>query len=95
MSLCIFLAYSIYILTKPIPLEIQGEVEATQIKVASKLVGRIDSLNIHKGQEVKAGDLLFTGTPQGVAQLHPGDVIEARLFAVDGELLSSYSGRCR
>jgi 2-keto-4-pentenoate hydratase/2-oxohepta-3-ene-1,7-dioic acid hydratase in catechol pathway len=44
---------------------------------------------------VSTGDLLFTGTPQGVAQLQPGDVIEARLFAADGELLSSYSGRCR
>jgi HlyD family secretion protein len=55
-----FLAYSVYLLKKPIPLEIQGEVEATQIKVASKLIGRIDTLNIHKGQDVKAGDLLFT-----------------------------------
>ena len=44
---------------------------------------------------VSTGDLLFTGTPQGVAQLQPRDVIEARLIAADGELLSSYSGRCR
>ena len=43
---------------------------------------------------VSNGDLLYTGTPQGVAQLNVGDVIEARLIAHDGELLSTYSGRC-
>lgn len=31
--------------------------------------------------ELRAGDLLFTGTPAGVAALHPGDVVMAR---VDG-----------
>ena len=40
------------------------------------------------------GDLLYTGTPQGVAQLKAGDMIEARLIAHDGELLSTYAGRC-
>ena len=43
---------------------------------------------------VSNGYLLYTGTPQGVGQLKPGDVIEARLIAHDGELLSTYSGRC-
>jgi len=43
---------------------------------------------------VSNGDLLYTGTPQGVAQLKAGDVIEARLIAHDGELLSTYAGRC-
>ena len=54
-----FIGYTIWILSKPVPLEIQGEVDATQIKVASKIVGRIDSLAIHKGDDVKKGDLLF------------------------------------
>jgi HlyD family secretion protein len=35
-------------------------VEATQVKVASKLIGRIDSLMVHKGDDVTAGKLLFT-----------------------------------
>lgn len=55
----IFIIYTGWILTRPIPVEIQGEVEATQIKVASKLVGRIDSLPIRKGMDVKKGDFLF------------------------------------
>ncbi|MBI9068431.1 MAG: HlyD family secretion protein [Salinivirgaceae bacterium] len=83
-SICIFLAYSIYILTKPIPLEIQGEVEATQIKVASKLVGRIDSLTIHKGQEVKAGDLLFTiESPEVRAKLQQAEGVQNAAMATN------------
>ncbi len=59
-SIIAFVAYTIWLISKPLPLEIQGEVEATQVNVASKLVGRLDSLAIHKGQEVKKGDVLFT-----------------------------------
>jgi HlyD family secretion protein len=58
--LMIFIVYAVIIVSKPVPLEIQGEVEATQIKVASKLVGRIDSLAIKKGDEVFPGTMLFT-----------------------------------
>ena len=59
-ALIIFLIYSIWTLSRPAPLEVQGEVEATQVKVASKIVGRIDSLAIHKGDAIKKGQLLFT-----------------------------------
>lgn len=48
------------VLLKPKKVILQGEVEATEIKVATKLVGRIDSLMIHEGTEVKKGDLLLT-----------------------------------
>lgn len=57
--LILFSAYTIWILSKPTPLEIQGEVDATQIKVASKIVGRIDSLAVYKGQDISKGDLLY------------------------------------
>lgn len=58
--LLIFIVYAIIIVSRPVPLEIQGEVDATQVKVASKLVGRIDSLAIKKGDEVDPGMMLFT-----------------------------------
>jgi HlyD family secretion protein len=61
-AMLVFTGYAIWIIAKPVPLEIQGEVEATQIKVASKLVGRIDSLMVHKGDDVSAGSILFTIT---------------------------------
>lgn len=59
-SLIVFFFYAILIVSRPVPLEVQGEVEATQIKVASKLIGRIDSLLVRKGDEVQPGTLLFT-----------------------------------
>lgn len=69
-ALIIFLVYSTWTISRPQPLEVQGEVEATQIKVASKLVGRIDSLPIHKGDMVKKGQLLFTlNSPEIEAKL--------------------------
>lgn len=69
-ALIIFLIYSTWTISRPKPLEVQGEVEATQIKVASKLIGRIDSLPIHKGDFVKKGQLLFTlNSPEIEAKL--------------------------
>jgi HlyD family secretion protein len=60
LALIAFLVYSIIVISRPKPLEVQGEADATQIKVASKVIGRIDSLPIHKGDAVKKGQLLFT-----------------------------------
>ena len=63
--LLLFIVYAIIIVSLPVPLEIQGEVEATQVKVASKLIGRIDSLYVKKGDEIVPGMLLFTiGSPE-------------------------------
>jgi HlyD family secretion protein len=59
-ALIIFIGYAIIIVARPVPLEVQGEVEATQVKVASKLIGRMDSLLVHKGDDVTIGTLLFT-----------------------------------
>jgi len=58
--LLLFIGYAIILVSLPVPLEIQGEVEATQVKVASKLAGRIDSLCVKKGDEILPGTLLFT-----------------------------------
>ena len=58
--LLLFIGYAILLMSLPVPLEIQGEVEATQVKVASKLTGRIDSLCVKKGDEIVPGTLLFT-----------------------------------
>jgi 2-keto-4-pentenoate hydratase/2-oxohepta-3-ene-1,7-dioic acid hydratase in catechol pathway len=43
---------------------------------------------------VHAGDYLFTGTPSGVGQLHPGDSLKATLESKDGVVLSSIEARC-
>lgn len=47
---------------KPQPNIIQGEIEATQVKVASKLAGRIDSLYVQEGDVVSIGQILYSIT---------------------------------
>lgn len=55
-----FIIFSFIIINKPQPVEVQGEVDAKVIKVASKLVGRIADLPVHKGDAVQQGQLLYT-----------------------------------
>lgn len=59
-ALLIFLLYTTWLITRPLPLEVQGEIEATQFRVASKIPGRIDSIAVKKGQQVAKGDFLFS-----------------------------------
>jgi len=54
----IIISAAVWFIAKPTPLIVQGEVEATQIKVASKVPGRIDSLYVKEGQKVHKGQLL-------------------------------------
>ncbi len=69
-ALLIFLLYTTWLITRPLPLEIQGEIEATQFRVASKIPGRIDSIAVKKGQKVVKGDFLFSiSTPEIDAKL--------------------------
>ena len=39
----------------------------------------------------ETGDIIFTGTPEGVSQVHHGDKLEASLKSADGSLLTSLS----
>ena len=43
---------------------------------------------------VAEGDVLFTGTPQGVGELHPGDRVVARLTNAKGDCLSEIDVGC-
>jgi fumarylpyruvate hydrolase len=43
---------------------------------------------------VQSGDLLFTGTPQGVGQLFPGDAVHATIVDGQGRVLSELTTRC-
>jgi HlyD family secretion protein len=44
---------------EPVVLPLQGQVEAQEINVSSKVPGRVETLNVSLGQTVQAGDLLF------------------------------------
>lgn len=55
---------------KPVPNFIQGEVEATSIKVSSKVPGRIEQMDVKEGQKVTKGQQLFIlSTPEVQAKL--------------------------
>lgn len=69
-ALLIFLLYTSWLITRPVPLEIQGEIEATQFRVSSKIPGRIDTIAIKKGSKVQKGDFLFSiNSPEIEAKL--------------------------
>ena len=40
------------------PITLQGQVEATEIRISGKLLGRVDSLFVREGDAVRAGDTL-------------------------------------
>ena len=40
------------------PITLQGQVEATEIRISGKLLGRVDSLLVREGDAVRAGDTL-------------------------------------
>ena len=46
------------LLTRRQPLVLQGQVEATEIRISGKLPGRVDSFLVSEGDWVKAGDIL-------------------------------------
>ncbi len=41
---------------------------------------------------LRAGDLIFTGTPEGVARIHAGDILRARLLGYDSSLTVRVAG---
>jgi len=49
-----------WFLLKPPPRIIQGEVDATQIQIASKIFGRVATVHVKKGEHVRKGQLLVT-----------------------------------
>ncbi len=59
-----------WLMANPPDVILQGEVEAKNIKVASKIPGRIDKIIVSPGQKVKKGDTLIQiGTPELDAKL--------------------------
>ena len=49
-----------YFIISPEPLIVQGEVEATQIRVSAKIAGRVETLHVKEGNRVEKGQLLVS-----------------------------------
>ncbi len=77
-----FLAYTAVLINKPQKEQLQGEVEAKQVKVSSKLIGRIAQLHVRNGMDVKKGTLLFTiDSPEVNAKLGQAEAARAAALA--------------
>ena len=59
-----------YIVSKPKPLVIQGEAEASEYRVSGKVPGRIEEMFVKEGQMVHKGDTIaFIDSPEVRAKL--------------------------
>ena len=71
-----------------ISLEVNGEKK--QFTGCNKMIWNVFELISILSQTIplKAGDLIFTGTPSGVGQLQKGDIVEAKLIQKNSTSLS-------
>ena len=68
--LLIWLVISFYRAYAPNPQQVQGQIQAREYNVSSKLAGRVGSILVKKGDIVKKGDLIFTiDSPEVEAKL--------------------------
>ena len=64
------LSVAAWLVSRPVPTVLQGQVEATQIDVASKIYGRIDEVTVKRGDRVDKGQLLLSiDSPEIMARL--------------------------
>ena len=55
-----WLSYTFWYAYQPQPIRLQGQVEAQQYNISSKVAGRIDQVLVRKGDLVEKGQLIFT-----------------------------------
>jgi HlyD family secretion protein len=53
------LAYGLHLAFVPKPVLLQGQIEAREYNISSKVPGRVEQVLVRRGDEVKEGDLLF------------------------------------
>tara|TARA_R110000764_G_scaffold39922_1_gene89241 strand:- start:2671 stop:3645 length:975 start_codon:yes stop_codon:yes gene_type:complete len=59
-SLAAWVGYSFYSAYQPKPIRLQGQIEAQQYSISSKVAGRIQEVMVKKGEQLKVGDSVFT-----------------------------------
>lgn len=71
-----------YFVSKPKPLVIQGEAEASEYRVSGKVPGRIEELYVKEGQMVRKGDTVaFIDSPEVRAKLAQANAVKAAASA--------------
>ena len=70
--------------TTRLELRVNGAVRQSCV-VADMIYGVPEILDhLSREVELRPGDVIFTGTPEGVGPLAPGDAVACRAFDVDG-----------
>ncbi|WP_413284505.1 HlyD family secretion protein [Vibrio sp. MA40-2] len=59
-GICSWIGLSFYHAYQPKPVQIQGQIEAQQYSISSKVAGRIDEVMVEKGETISIGDPIFT-----------------------------------
>lgn len=70
------------IINRPEPVIIQGEVDATEVRISGKVPGRIDRFFAEEGMQVKAGDtLVLIDSPELSAKMEQANAAESAASA--------------
>jgi len=70
LAIVAFIVYTLIVVLEPVPVVLQGEIEAKEFKIASKVPGRIQEIAVSKGQHVEKGDFIFSiNSPEVDAKL--------------------------
>ena len=59
-GIALLLAIGLWLAYRPAPDQIQGMVDAHEVRIASKVTGRIAAFHVEEGQAVREGQLLYT-----------------------------------
>lgn len=87
--LILFVILMMNLFNQPQPDYIYGDVQAREIKVASKIAGRIDAVLVQEGQQVKQGDVLFyIDSPELQAKLAQAQAAEDATRAQQDEAVA-------
>lgn len=88
-ALIIIVALVGYHLKHSEPIILQGTVECTTYRASSKIAGRIEKMNLHEGQHVTKGELLYTlSTPELNAKLQQAEAAKNAATALDQKTLA-------
>lgn len=82
--LVLFVAVFGFIFWEPAPEYIQGEAEATEVRVSGKVPGRIESFRFNEGDQVRQGDTVaILDSPEVMAKYTQAEAAEAAAQALN------------
>jgi len=59
-AIIFWILYSFYLAYQPKAVYLQGQIEAQQYSISSKVAGRIEQVMVKKGEQIRKGDPVFT-----------------------------------